>query len=314
MWADPRIIELAKQFVPATDEVWRLGNAKAADCRLFQKMTDGIRINGRHETKQGTYVCTPSGRLLSCANSNSAARMLAVMEEGLQKWHDSSQADRQLPLEDFQPKARWEDRYPQDGLVLWMTTRDMPNSRDPSDTVAKKWNQDAVWFTAEEAAQWLPPNRDSKEAYQIPKQLAYRLARFHIVDTAKGQTSSFADEHVAGTEITGRAIDRADDLLHLEFEGTTRSESMHDGHRNSPHGIETEVRGSARFDLNSRRFLEFELVALGERWGRTRFNGRRGQLERSPVGFVFQRATPETPNIVPAFIYLYGGPWPELQP
>ena len=314
MWADPRVVELAKQFVPATDEVWRLGNAKAADCRLFQKMTDGVRINGRQETKQGTYVCTPSGRLLASVNSTHASRILTVMQEGLQKWQDSSQSDREVPTDKFEAEERWEDRYPDGGLVLWMTTRDLPGSFDPNQQPAKKWNQDAVWFTTDEAKQWLPVDRQSNDLYTIPQRLAYRLARFHIVDTAKGQTSSFADDQVKGTEITGRAVERTGDVLRIEFAGQTRSESSRDWNRKSPHGIETDVRGSARFDLATGRYLEFELLAIGERWGRTRYNGRRWELERSPVGFVFQMVTPKTPHVVPAFIDLYGGPWPNMRP
>ena len=68
--------------------------------------------------------------------------------------------------------------------------------------------------------------------------------------------------------------------------------------------------GSATFDLRKERFTEFEIVAIGSRWGYTRFNGRRrGQSEKSPVGFVFQLAESNAPRIAPAFIYQYGADW-----
>ena len=41
----------------------------------------------------------------------------------------------------------------------------------------------------------------------------------------------------------------------------------------------------AVWDRDARAFVEFDLVALGVRWGFTRFNGRRGDPGPSAVGF-----------------------------
>jgi len=53
--------------------------------------------------------------------------------------------------------------------------------------------------------------------------------------------------------------------------------------------------------------MKFEFVAVGQRWGRTRFNDRRRQMDKTPVGFVFELAAPDAQPIVPGIIREYYG-------
>ena len=65
VWSDPRIQSLARKFVLAADEVYRLQTGKDRECRWFQAMVQQKRPGG---TRQGIYVATAGGRLLASIN------------------------------------------------------------------------------------------------------------------------------------------------------------------------------------------------------------------------------------------------------
>jgi len=55
-------------------------------------------------------------------------------------------------------------------------------------------------------------------------------------------------------------------------------------------GSEAKLMGRAEFDVRQERFTKFEAVALGMRWGKTRFNGRHDDPGPSPIGWSFELA------------------------
>ena len=77
----------------------------------------------------------------------------------------------------------------------------------------------------------------------------------------------------------------------------------------SPHGVVTRVLGHATYDLDKGAFQEFEMLALGRRWGFTTYNVRQREAQPGPIGFVFQLAPQNAPPIAPAFIGNYGVEW-----
>ena len=56
------------------------------------------------------------------------------------------------------------------------------------------------------------------------------------------------------------------------------------------HGLAMRLLGKATFDLAQGRFLTFELVAVGSRWGGTQLNGRKGDTDAAPIGILFTLA------------------------
>ena len=71
-------------------------------------------------------------------------------------------------------------------------------------------------------------------------------------------------------------------------------------------GFEGKLLGRATFDPKTERFVAFELVAVGERWGATRYNFRT-DLDRSPFGFASVLAGDKPiHHVAPAFVDNYG--------
>ena len=138
------MIELAGEFVAATDDVSRLQRGDDPECAFFQKMADYGHFGGRPgTTRQGIYVCCPSGKFLASINHNSPERVLRMMEEALVAWQEVSSEERKLADEsEINPRHRWEDSYPSGGLVIHVLTRDLPEKCTPDAPCESKWNQD----------------------------------------------------------------------------------------------------------------------------------------------------------------------------
>ena len=86
---------------------------------MFQSMADKGHYRKKGGSRQGIYVLSPSGDLLSSVNSLNPDVVLDVIKKGLKKWDALPNKQKRLP-KNFSKKIdhRWEDSYPIDGLIL----------------------------------------------------------------------------------------------------------------------------------------------------------------------------------------------------
>jgi hypothetical protein len=314
------VLDLVPNFIPVADEVFRLQSGRDAECRLFQKMAEQGHYGGRPGTRQGTYAAAPSGVLLASINSNDPAQIAAMLQRALAKWATLSREERLLPEKPESQASdvqRPEQFYPENGLVLQVNSRDLPRENQASDWRGKAWNQDFAWFRKEEARQFLPEQPSVGSRQEVPLLLAQRIARCHLIDNVRGQTSAFGPQEVEKAQLTSEVLAVQGDVVSLRLEGETRTAAegvwpvndRWDARQPQPQkrGFETRLLGSARYDLKKERFLAFELVALGTRWGGTQYNRRADDLQPGPIGVAFTLAG-DTPaeHVAPAFLRAYG--------
>ena len=82
-------------------------------------MANQGHYGGRPGSRQGIYVCSPSGKFLASINTSDPDRVLEMMQEGLQAWEKlAADEQRLLGESSIKPEHRWEDSFPADGLVL----------------------------------------------------------------------------------------------------------------------------------------------------------------------------------------------------
>ena len=310
VWSDPRIIELSKQFVATTDEVWRLDAQNDLDCLFFQKMADkghcGKREHGK--SRQGIYVFTADGEFLSSINNLSADLVLKTLKDGLMKWKQLSEEDRKpenVGVE-LEPKHRLEYFYPHDGLVFTVFSRDLKVDPSPKSQRLPFWNRDSAWFSKHETEQLVPENVSAGDTFDFPEFFVARLSKLHLVDAVKGQTEAFSNDEISGSRLHAVVVSINENKIDLKILGNTIGAHKIGRYKR---GVKTRLLGTATFDASEKRFAKFEFVALGKRWGETRFNDRRKQLEPSPVGYSFEMAKPEESIIVPGIFWSYDAKW-----
>jgi len=319
------VIERAKSFVPAADEVWRLQHGNDTDCEFFQRATGGGKV-GDQRSHQGIWIMTPSGSLLASINSINADRVLRTLDEGLAAWRVVAQDGDVEASSCERPGHRWEYLYPEGGLVLERIARDL-DPASPLGVRRPSWNRDYVWFTAEEVRAFMPRDPEPGDRWDLPE-AASRLARFHLVDNVRGQTLPYAGPEILSAELWLEVRARRGSEVEVELFGSTAAaaegpwllgDNLWKPTRELARGIETELLGEATFDLATGGFTRFELVGLGRRWGRSEFNGRWREVGAKPIGFHFTLARPDA-RVAPTFIALYGAQWvtlpdsPELSP
>lgn len=318
VWSDPRVIARAARFVPAADEVWRLQRGRDADCRFFQRAVNGGELVTDGGSRQGIWVFAPSGKLLAGANALDPERVLTLLDRGLEAWDRLPPSERALAPEDAPvPAHRWEGSRPLDGLVLERIVRDLPTDVDLDAEPSGAWNRDFAWFARGELAGFLPPAGAAPGAtYDVEPALVLRLARFSLVDNARGQSLPFAPEEVREAELRGTVVSREGERVSLAFVGGTRAEAegpwllgdnLWRPAAELPHAMETALCGEALWD--GARFETFALAGVGRRAGRTENNGRRADEAPSLVGFSFVRAPRPERTPAPTFVALYGTDW-----
>jgi hypothetical protein len=293
--------------VPCADEEWSLLHAETAEGALFRRIAEQGHYAGRTEpsdTRQGLYAAAPSGALLASCNSNDPEEVAGVLRQALEAWEGMPDEERWLGPEAAKQVARSpraEDQYPENGLVLLVTVRDLPRKLPPDDWRKDASNREYVWFTKEEAAQLAA---GGSEAF------ARRLARFAFVDIARGQSDPYADEQVEKAELKLEG-----DAGSLRIVGETRTsaegrwpvQGERDQAESTPQkrGVTVRITGSAAWDAKAGRFTAFQATAEGLRWGGTQFNERQDDLEEAPIRFTLALAGPEE-RTAPTAFWEYG--------
>ena len=276
--------------------------------------TGGGRITGRG-SYQGIWVLSPGGDLLGRCNTRNADRVLEVLASAMENWAELPDKRRRLADDGgHRPRHRWEDNYPEGGLVLERVARDATFAEgqwEPTD----RWNRDFAWFRAEELTESVPAELAVGTRFELPL-VAGRLARFHLVDNARGQALPFAQEEVEA-QLTAEVVSRDGDQVELVLRGNSLAASEGTWRLGPgdwkpkveiPHGVQTVLAGGARWNASESRFEELELVALGRHWGRTANNGRGRDSAPGPIVFHLEQVRGDR-RIAPTFVDVYDADW-----
>jgi len=282
---------------------------------FFQRAVNGGKRITDTGTRQGTWLFAPDGTLLGSLNSRKIEDVHAVLEAALARFAELPETARHLPEGvELLPAHRWEDSFPEGGLVLVRTARDLP----AEGLVGERphgWNRDYAWFSRDEVAA-MTHDLGPGERRGLPL-LATRLARFHLVDNVRGQTLPYAPEEIRRARLDATVTARVGSQIVLRLEGETAAiaegpwllgDNLWTPSSEHPHGLETRLHGRAVLDTERGVFTAFELIGVGRRFGITVNNGRWRDPAPSRIAFHLGLAAAE-PRIAPAFVALYDADW-----
>lgn len=317
-FSDPEVIRLASErFVPIAENCSPLQRQQDAEGEFFRLVAEQGHYAGRTfptDTRQGYYAFTADGTLLAARNSRDPRQMEDMMLTALRRWTALSEGDgaptpAPAELPEFTPAHP--SRYPAGGLVLHLAARDLPREVDTraDDWRKDAWNLDYAWFTAEEARGLLPTPRQPGNSRQAPKAVIQRIARFHLRDFVRGEPPAWPQEAIRQAELESTILDISGErqqLIRLALRGTVRLEwewrwldRYRDEERASETGLDLTLSGEASWDDKQGRFVNFELVAAGPRWGTSQHNNRRDDMGPEPIGIAFTLAGNEPRDRTP---------------
>lgn len=297
-------------FVAAADDDGVLRGADSEEGRFHRRLTDELGYlkddpqfkNGEPRTfGQGVYCVAPSGEYLGSAQINfEAEAAVKLLAEALKTWDSLPEEKRlaQAPIDPAGATRRQGADFPADGLVLLESMRDLPRKRPQDATLAGNWNKDYAWFRKTEAREFLPKKLVQGARADVPAALIRRLAAHHIVDYVHCIGYPYDDEHVARASLTSTIVSVEGNLVTLRLTGASvtsqdgpRGQAGHENQdqSNQWRGVAVKILGRATYDCAAEKFTQFDMVALGERWGGVSM-ARWQDFDRNPIGFEFRLA------------------------
>ena len=321
MFSNEKIIKWMKEdFIPVAINVNYLQSKKDREGLLFRKIAEQGHYAGRTKptgTRQGFYIATIDGALLASGNNHSAIKVMQLMQKGLNGWKrgKKNQAGK-FSSPAAKPAQDRSVAFPAGGLILRQAVRDLPRPDQPHHKT-NKHNFDHVWMTAEEIKAFAPSKQKRGFSYAIPEKIVRRLIRWHLIDQVKGESTPWGKANIVDASINAtvtqvKNLKPESRLVRIKLNGNAKCVAAASGKVNpygnfkvdKERGIEAVIKGWLTYDTRTETFTEFDMLALGERWGATTYNFRQDDLERSPIGFAFKLlpAKPEN-KTKPAFAY-----------
>jgi hypothetical protein len=261
VFSNPDVIRAIKErFIPYAGDQWYLHRQEDEDGRFFWKVADQSHAKGqpRGVTRQGIYAATADGTwLASDVFRPSAERMLDLLKKARAAW----EAAPKTPVQVSQTVVDWrfDRRPPEGGLILDVFTRiPLPqgDTWSPNNATAR----DHLWITREETAALLPAEWKNGTTYAVERNVAARLARFHLIDSVRGEPPSWNPEDVKALDLKLTVENAAAGRLKLT--GTARLEA--DGGKR---GYDSRVQGYLTVDRAANKVTRFDVLSWGEAWG-----------------------------------------------
>jgi len=317
-WTDANIKLIKENFVAAAVPTW-VCRANGPEGEFLR----GAGIDKQWVTSSGYMSCvSPGGKMLGYAPSPK------VLQEFL-KLPESERGPGVITAPDLKPDERLIPSPPASGLVLKVHARFLSRggqgevryarSEDfPLMSVTKEstnpWglflepNTDYMWVTEQECKALVPAKAEKGETVAVDPRLADRLARFHLTPrramTSEGGILRRDDVKSAKLSLVVEEV--SVERLRLRLQGFVHTGTVFDKAQattpNGPlgFGFQAPLYGILEYDRAKKAFARFDVIAVGEVWGRWGdANGKSLFAERpgsSPFGFALELASGRTPS------------------
>jgi hypothetical protein len=261
------------------------------------------------QSYNGFAVCTAAGKFLGTADD---------LEGCIEKYKKLARSER-IPAALIQEKdAKAVPAPPAGGLVLmaycthlertesgeYSRAKRMLNDIFPT-TMASPTDQattgcDTLWLTQEEWKALVPARPEVGAKVEIPATVTRRILGLHACDFHP--VTGGEDGNRPGSAQTGGfrlSVERATaSSILLRLEGSAQTGSPFDP-SNLVKGCEMKFLGFLEIDRAKGRFTRFDVVGLGECWGKPTNAARSGKLDapprRWPVGVAFELVVGDRP-------------------
>lgn len=306
-FSDKEMIRLAtEELVAVSADDWYQRRRQDAEGEFFRKVANqGPRKGQGGSTRQGIYVFTAGGKLLAFKNAQDADVMLETVRLGLKRFKALPEAERRPGAVVVPDHGRVDARYartlPEGGLVLRSYTRIL--DRDDTKGFVKGTcdfrggdmaARDHVWIRKDEWQALIPADPKVGQTFAMPAALTRRLARFHLLDNTRGEPAYWTTEEVRRAAMTWKVTAVSDASLTMELTGSALLATDADVTKAS-RGYDAKVRGRLKYDRTKKAITEWEMLVVGDHWGRSAFTpgDRPG---RKPLGMVMELVSGKSPQ------------------
>ena len=285
-WNDATIQLIRENFVAAAVPTW-VCRAKTPEGAFLR----GAGMDKQWVTSSGYMTCvSPSGKMLGHAPS------LKVLE-AFRNLPESERGPGAIKVADLQPAEVSIPTPPAGGLVLKVHARFLSRDEkgelryaEPEDfplmvkraeprrsfALFLQPNTEYLWLTAQDAKSLVPVQAVKGQAFDMPAAIVERMARFHLTPrramTSEGGILSKKD--IRSAKLIGVVEEVSAERIRIRLTGNIHTGSVFEAEKattpNGPlaFGFAAPLDGVIEYDRSKQRVVRFDLVALGEVWGR----------------------------------------------
>jgi len=224
---------------------------------------DSILTPSGHWHVQGIYVITPSGKLIAGSHHPRDVEVnLKSIRKGLEVYAKMPREERLLsrtpdPAKDRMFPERARPRPPVDGLVLRVVGRGLEENIDEFCQLRPKFYiLDRLWYTREEALQFLPDILRTGEKKDITGTALNGMAQIHLI--ARG--SHFHDNEVKDLKLTSEVIETTGSTVKVKLSGRAVLEA---NDKWTASKYRPDLLGYLTYDTDKKSFTGFDLLAHG---------------------------------------------------
>ncbi len=290
-----------EEYVPVTGDDWYQRRREDAEGEFFRRVANqGPRKGDGGGTRQGIYMFTASGKLLAYKNAGQAPEVMRdVLRQGLAEWKKLPAAQRRPGAVRVEDVDRLDRHYvrtpPAGGLILSVFARALDRDEhgalcDASCKVGggNEASRDHVWLTEADWKSLVPADAQKGDKIALPRRVAERIARFHLIDNTRGEPPFWRREDIRTLDLGLTVAEATADRLRLRLEGSALLATDPDASR-AERGYDARLLGYLSFDRARQRFDHFDVVAVGQHWGEGTYT-RGARPGRTPLGIAFELA------------------------
>ncbi|MFK7737085.1 MAG: hypothetical protein AB8B50_13705, partial [Pirellulaceae bacterium] len=238
---------LQESFVPvAIDQAYQR-RQKDTEGDFYRKIASQSPRSDFNKTTQGFYVADSSGKLLFYNNNRDPKKLTRLLKRSLVDFAELPATDSE-PIKDGEQDPRWNPNKPAGTQVVRVRAKVLDGYPPPEN----RWqiifqsavSRDNLWITKEETKSLIDGN--------IAESLVQRIARFHLVDSTRGEPSMWKRTDIRSVEIEIDESGVVTGIFHLENEAGDR-------------GYQGSLRGKLK--VQDSRIKSLDMVALGDFWG-----------------------------------------------
>jgi hypothetical protein len=297
-FSDSDVIRMATEdFVPVSADDWYQRRRQDAEGEFFRKVADqGPRKGQGGSTRQGIYILTADGELLSYKNAGQLAEVTRdELKHGLERFHKLPAGRRDPGAVQVGELGKTDPTYtrtpPPGGLIVRVHTRILDRTGDDyCNGTCKTLGGDAaardfLWLTKDEVKALAPAKAEPGFTYDVPKAVANRIVHFHLVDNTRGEPPFWTRDEVRRAKLTLTVTRMTADGIELRLDGEALLSTDADLAK-ADRGYDIRLRGELRYVPAKQTIDRFDVAAVGEHWGEGTYT-RGARPGRSLLGVAF---------------------------
>ncbi len=254
---------LRREFITVSGNTHELQRRSSmASNWLMDVAEQNVERVGKGGTAQGFYVIGADGTFYGYNNNRSVERVNGLLDRAQQKFKENPPKPVAITSKDL--LAPWRQPLPAGASVVRVFTRIRPLPADAGDT-NKNLGRDHLWILKGEVEAILA-SAHVGQSVPLPKDLAMRMARFHLLDNVRGEPDMWKAAEVTKAEFTLRLLPSASPAKMFALDGKFEQTTA-DGKR----GQKGTMRGEIGIDSTTKEIKRFRTYGESQFWGESTY-------------------------------------------